>query len=56
MCLRRAPEKNIAGATLDMAGLDNVDVDHKPIGPHGDSFGLSSRNENIFTSKPCACI
>jgi hypothetical protein len=23
MCLRRAPEKYIAGAALDMAGLDN---------------------------------
>jgi hypothetical protein len=25
MCLRRAPEKYIAGAALDRAGLDNVD-------------------------------
>jgi hypothetical protein len=24
MCLRRAPEKYIAGAALDRAGLDNV--------------------------------
>jgi hypothetical protein len=27
MCLRRAPEKHIAGAALDRAGLDNRLID-----------------------------
>jgi hypothetical protein len=37
MCLRRAPEKYIAGAALDRAGLDNVGslTSHNPIGLHG---------------------
>jgi hypothetical protein len=37
MCLRRAPEKYIAGAALDRAGLHNVGVStsHSPVGPHG---------------------
>jgi hypothetical protein len=37
MCLRRAPEKYIAGAALDRAGLDNVGSStsqpHKPPRP-----------------------
>jgi hypothetical protein len=37
MCLRRAPEKYITGATLDRAGLDNVgpSTSHNPMGLHG---------------------
>jgi hypothetical protein len=43
MCLRRAPEKYIAGAkapagsALDRAGLDNVEssTSHNPVGSHG---------------------
>jgi hypothetical protein len=43
MCLRRAPEKYIAGAALDTAGLDNVvsSTSRICIGLHGllgDSF------------------
>jgi hypothetical protein len=36
MCLRRAPEKYIAGAALDRAGLGNVGplTSHNPIGLH----------------------
>jgi hypothetical protein len=36
MCLRRAPEKYIAGAALDRAGLDNMGsfTSHNPIGLH----------------------
>jgi hypothetical protein len=37
MCLRRAPEKYIAGAALDRADLDNVGclISHNPTGLHG---------------------
>jgi hypothetical protein len=37
MCLRRAPEKYIAGAALDRAGPDNMgsSTSHNPIGFHG---------------------
>jgi hypothetical protein len=37
MCLWRAPEKYIAGAALDRAGLDNVGslTSYNPIGLHG---------------------
>jgi hypothetical protein len=37
MCLRRAPEKYIAGAALDRADLDNMksSKSHNPIGLHG---------------------
>jgi hypothetical protein len=37
MCLRRAPEKYIAGAALDRAGLDNVgsSTSQNPIGLQG---------------------
>jgi hypothetical protein len=37
MCLWRAPEKYIAGAALDRAGLGNVgfSTSHNPLGLHG---------------------
>jgi hypothetical protein len=37
MCLLRAPEKYIAGAALDRAGLDSVgsSTSHDPVGLHG---------------------
>jgi hypothetical protein len=37
MCLRRAPEKCIAGAALDRAGLDNMgsSTSYNPVGFHG---------------------
>jgi hypothetical protein len=36
MCLRRAPEKYIAGAALDRAGLNSVasSMSHSPIALH----------------------
>jgi hypothetical protein len=48
MCLRRAPEKYIAGAALDRAGLDNVgsSTSHNPIGLHGLIRGQFSRYSN----------
>jgi hypothetical protein len=41
MCLRRAPEKYIAGAALDRAGLDNGGslTSYNPTGLHGPSWG-----------------
>jgi hypothetical protein len=43
MCLRRAPEKHIAGAALDSAGLDNMgsSTSHNPIGLHGLLRGIA---------------
>jgi hypothetical protein len=40
MCLRRAPEKYIAGAALDRAALENVgsSTSHNPIGLHDFTF------------------
>jgi hypothetical protein len=42
MCLRRAPEKYIAGAALDRAGLDNLLIDYgKVVSPmHQPHFNL----------------
>jgi hypothetical protein len=46
MCLRRAPEKYIAGAALDRAGLDNRLIDGgKVVSPtHRPHFTPQNRN------------
>jgi hypothetical protein len=48
MCLRRAPEKYIAGAALDRAGLDNRLIDSgKVISPtHRPHF--TPQKHNVF--------
>jgi hypothetical protein len=43
MCLRRAPEKYIAGVALDRAGLDNVgsSTSLQPCGPPRPVMGIA---------------